>query len=106
MACDMIESCIQRTDTSYQQWIKKGVTFVSTDYNIPGEMCAMINVILDAKNQAFKLCAVDGIDVVSTTTISIQMDGSWLMVDSEFNFPYSINITRRLMTSLTKPLPQ
>jgi len=60
----MIESCIQRTDTSYQQWIKKGVTFVSTDYNIPGEMCSMINVILDAKNQAFKLCAVDGIDVV------------------------------------------
>jgi hypothetical protein len=69
MACDMIESCIQRTDSSYQQWIKKGVTFVSTDYNIPAEMCAMINVILDAKNQAFKLCAVDGIDVVRVLSI-------------------------------------
>lgn len=27
----------------------------------------MVNVILDAKNQAFKLCTVDGIDVVSRT---------------------------------------
>nr|CAD7395440.1 unnamed protein product [Timema poppensis] len=26
-------------------------------------MCAMVNVILDAKNQSFKLCAVDGVDV-------------------------------------------
>ncbi|XP_057323000.1 calcium-dependent secretion activator isoform X2 [Microplitis mediator] len=63
MACDMIESCIQRTDTSFQQWLKKGVTFISTDYIIPSEMCAMVNVILDAKNQSFKLCAVDGVDV-------------------------------------------
>lgn len=63
MACDMIESCIQRTDTAFQQWLKKGVTFISTDYIIPTEMCAMVNVILDAKNQSFKLCAVDGVDL-------------------------------------------
>ncbi|XP_043678091.1 calcium-dependent secretion activator isoform X2 [Vespula pensylvanica] len=63
MACDMIESCIQRTDTAFQQWLKKGVTFTSTDYIIPSEMCAMVNVILDAKNQSFKLCTVDGVDV-------------------------------------------
>jgi hypothetical protein len=54
-----------RTDTAFQQWLKKGVTFISTDYIIPSEMCAMVNVILDAKNQSFKLCAVDGVDVVS-----------------------------------------
>lgn len=65
MASDMIESCIQRTDTAFMQWLKKGVTFISTDYIIPSEMCAMVNVILDAKNQSFKLCAVDGVDVVS-----------------------------------------
>jgi calcium-dependent secretion activator len=64
MACDMIESCIQRTESSYQQWLKKSVTFISTDYIIPSEMCAMVNVILDAKNQSFKLCTVEGIDVV------------------------------------------
>ncbi|KAI4484228.1 hypothetical protein M0804_007684 [Polistes exclamans] len=63
MACDMIESCIQRTDTAFQQWLKKGVTFTSTDYIIPSEICAMVNVILDAKNQSFKLCTVDGVDV-------------------------------------------
>lgn len=65
MAADMIESCIQRCDQSFQSWLKKSVTFISTDYIIPLEMCAMINVILDAKNQSFKLCAVDGIDIVS-----------------------------------------
>ncbi|XP_047003794.1 calcium-dependent secretion activator-like [Schistocerca americana] len=63
MACDMIESCIQRTEAAFQQWLKKGVTFTSTDYIIPSEMCAMVNVILDAKNQSFSLCAVDGVDV-------------------------------------------
>nr|CAD7457150.1 unnamed protein product [Timema tahoe] len=51
------------TENAFQQWLKKGVTFISTDYIIPSEMCAMVNVILDAKNQSFKLCAVDGVDV-------------------------------------------
>ncbi|KAF7272951.1 hypothetical protein GWI33_014300 [Rhynchophorus ferrugineus] len=63
MACDMIESCIQRTETAFHQWLKKSVTFLSTDYILPSETCAMVNVILDAKNQSFKLCAVDGIDL-------------------------------------------
>ncbi|XP_044016628.1 calcium-dependent secretion activator isoform X3 [Aphidius gifuensis] len=63
MASDMIESCITKTDTAFQQWLKKGVTFISTDYIIPSEMCAMINVILDGKNQSFKLCTIDEIDV-------------------------------------------
>ncbi|XP_076224576.1 calcium-dependent secretion activator 1 isoform X2 [Nomia melanderi] len=63
MACDMIESCIQRTDAAFQQWLKKGVTFTSTDYIIPSEMCAMVNVILDAKKQNLCLCTIDGVDV-------------------------------------------
>jgi hypothetical protein len=44
--------------------LKKGVTFNSTDYVLPAELCAMVNVVLDAKQQSFKLCAVDGVDVV------------------------------------------
>ena len=60
MACDMIESCITRTDSNYQSWLKKGSQFISCDYQVPSEMCAMVNVVLDAKNQSFKLCAVDG----------------------------------------------
>lgn len=65
MASDMIDSCIQRTDGSFQSWLKKtGVPFISTDYIMPTEMCAMVNVMLDAKNQSFKLCSVEGIDLV------------------------------------------
>ncbi|XP_063706788.1 calcium-dependent secretion activator isoform X1 [Culicoides brevitarsis] len=64
MASDMIDSCIQRTDGSFQSWLKKtGVPFISTDYIVPTEMCAMVNVMLDAKNQSFKLCSVEGIDL-------------------------------------------
>ena len=65
MACDMIESCITRTDNAFQSWLKKSTGLTPTDYVLPAEMCAMVNVILDAKNQSFKLCAVDGVDVVS-----------------------------------------
>lgn len=53
-----------RTENAFQQWLKKGVTFNSTDYVLPAELCAMVNVVLDAKQQSFKLCAVDGVDVV------------------------------------------
>ncbi|XP_030379381.1 calcium-dependent secretion activator isoform X2 [Scaptodrosophila lebanonensis] len=63
MAAEMIEQCIQRTDSSFQSWLKKNVAFISTDYIIPSEMCAMVNVILDAKNQSFKLTTIDGIDL-------------------------------------------
>ncbi|CAL1285275.1 unnamed protein product [Larinioides sclopetarius] len=51
MACDMIESCINRTLQAFQQWQKKGSKWTSTDYIVPSEMCAMINVVLEAKNQ-------------------------------------------------------
>ncbi|KAH8403610.1 hypothetical protein KR222_009342, partial [Zaprionus bogoriensis] len=63
MAVDMIEQCIQRTEATFQSWLKKNVAFISTDYIIPSEMCAMVNVILDAKNQSFKLTTIDGIDL-------------------------------------------
>ncbi|KAH8249852.1 hypothetical protein KR038_011362 [Drosophila bunnanda] len=63
MAVDMIEQCIQRTDASFQSWLKKNIAFISTDYILPSEMCAMVNVILDAKNQSFKLTTIDGIDL-------------------------------------------
>ncbi|CAH4036675.1 unnamed protein product [Pieris brassicae] len=63
MASDMMETCIQKTEASFQSWLKKSVTFMSTDYIIPAEICAMVNVALDAKNQALKLCAVEGVDI-------------------------------------------
>lgn len=68
MACDMIEASIQKTDAAFNSMLKKGlgVPFTTdSDYVIPAEQCAMVNVILDAKNQSFKLCTIDGVDVVS-----------------------------------------
>ncbi|XP_076313515.1 calcium-dependent secretion activator 1 isoform X3 [Tachypleus tridentatus] len=63
MACDMIESCINRTLQGFQQWQRKGSKWTSTDYIVPSEMCAMINVVLEAKNQSLKLCTVEGVDM-------------------------------------------
>ncbi|XP_065220918.1 calcium-dependent secretion activator [Planococcus citri] len=63
MASEMIESCVTRTDTSFQQGLKRGVTFISTDYIIPSEICCMLNVIIDTKTQSFKLCTIDGVDL-------------------------------------------
>lgn len=82
MACDMIDSCITRTESAFQSWLRKGVTFISTDYIMPSEMCAMVNVILDAKNQSFKLCAVDGIDVVWYSANSAQSPSAFGPSDS------------------------
>ncbi|XP_014678327.1 PREDICTED: calcium-dependent secretion activator 2-like, partial [Priapulus caudatus] len=61
MAADMIESCIKRTLQAFEKWLQKGGK--STDYMVPIGISAMINVVIDAKNQSLKLCAVDGIDV-------------------------------------------
>lgn len=63
MACEMLESCINRTLQAFQQWERKGSRWISTDYIVPSEMCAMINVVLEAKNQSLKLCTVDGVDM-------------------------------------------
>lgn len=44
---------IFRTLQAFQQWQKKGSKWTSTDYIVPSEMCAMINVVLEAKNQVY-----------------------------------------------------
>ena len=54
-----------RTDASFQNHLKKGILLNPTDYILPTEICAMVNVVLDAKNQSFKLCSIDGADSVS-----------------------------------------
>ena len=54
-----------RTDASFQNQLKKGIILNPTDYILPTEICAMVNVVIDAKNQSFKLCSIDGVDVVS-----------------------------------------
>jgi len=66
MACDMIESSIQRTYASFENKLKSGINLNPTDYILPNEICAMINVVLDAKNQSLKLCSADGLDMEKT----------------------------------------
>ena len=64
MACDMIETCANQTLQAFQQWERKGSRWASTDYIIPSEMCTMINVELETKNQSLKLCTFNGHDTV------------------------------------------
>ena len=37
---------------------------------ILNQICAMINVVLDAKNQSLKLCSADGLDMVGVQHLS------------------------------------
>lgn len=68
MACDMIEACASYTLAGFQQWERKGNRWTaSTDYIIPSEMCCMINVLIEAKNQSLLLCTFNGHDTVSHT---------------------------------------
>ncbi|XP_074661800.1 calcium-dependent secretion activator 1-like isoform X2 [Tubulanus polymorphus] len=57
MAADMIEAAGKRTLKAFEMWLKKGSK--GTDYLFPIECCVMMNVIIDCKNQALKLCALD-----------------------------------------------
>lgn len=67
MACDMLDSSLNRTLISFQTWEKKGnIRFGNvTDYIVPTEMCVMVNVVIETRNQSLKLCTFDGVDVVS-----------------------------------------
>lgn len=61
----MIETCVNHTLQAFQQWERKGSRWaVSTDYIIASEMCTMINVELETKNQSLKLCTFNGHDTV------------------------------------------
>lgn len=68
----------------------------------------MVNVILDAKNQSFKLCSVDGIDVVSPKLLSLIYYLFMLLClhtiisVSSFSLSFSLSISR----SLSLPLYQ
>ncbi|KAK3102520.1 hypothetical protein FSP39_011931 [Pinctada imbricata] len=57
MAADMIEAAAKRTLKSFEAWLRKGGK--GTDYILYSEMCVMMNVIIDCKNRALHLCALD-----------------------------------------------
>ena len=73
--------CSNRTDAAYQSHLKKGILLNPTDYILPTEICAMINVVIDAKNQSYKLCAVPG-DVVGSFTVTNAQNLTYFMRES------------------------
>ncbi|XP_029088863.1 calcium-dependent secretion activator 2 isoform X11 [Monodon monoceros] len=58
MASDMIEACVKRTRTAFELKLQKASK--TTDLRIPASVCTMFNVLVDARKQSTKLCALDG----------------------------------------------
>ena len=54
MACDMIQAAVARILAAFEAWMRRGGR--GTDYALPPEVCVMLNVIIDFKNQSVKLC--------------------------------------------------
>ncbi|XP_043977426.1 calcium-dependent secretion activator 1 isoform X3 [Gambusia affinis] len=57
MSSDMIESCIKRTRAAFEAKLQRSSR--TTDFRVPQSICTMFNVMVDAKSQSAKLCAVD-----------------------------------------------
>ncbi|KAM4582703.1 calcium-dependent secretion activator 1-like isoform 1-T1 [Fundulus diaphanus] len=57
MSSDMIESCIKRTRTAFEAKLQRSSR--TTDFRVPQSICTMFNVMVDAKSQVAKLCAMD-----------------------------------------------
>ncbi|XP_064604151.1 calcium-dependent secretion activator 1-like isoform X2 [Liolophura sinensis] len=57
MAADMIEAAAKRTLKAFEAMLRKGGK--GTDYAVPSEICVMMDVIIDCKNKALHLCALD-----------------------------------------------
>jgi calcium-dependent secretion activator len=63
MASDMIEACATRVLKQLDVQMKKGNIIsgtIGTDYLFSNECCTMVNVIIDCKAQALKLCSYNG----------------------------------------------
>ncbi|KAM6981146.1 calcium-dependent secretion activator 1 isoform 3-T3 [Aplochiton taeniatus] len=57
MSSDMIESCVKRTRIAFEAKLQKSSR--TTDFRIPQSICTMFNVMVDAKAQSAKLCAME-----------------------------------------------
>nr|XP_055068399.1 calcium-dependent secretion activator 1 isoform X8 [Misgurnus anguillicaudatus] len=57
MSSDMIETSVKRTRGAFESKLAKSSR--STDFRIPLSLCTMFNVMVDAKDQSAKLCAME-----------------------------------------------
>ncbi|XP_037831148.1 calcium-dependent secretion activator 1 isoform X11 [Kryptolebias marmoratus] len=57
MSSNMIENCVKRTRMAFESKLAKSSK--STDFRISPSLCTMFNVMVDAKDQSAKLCAME-----------------------------------------------
>ncbi|XP_008406973.1 calcium-dependent secretion activator 1 isoform X4 [Poecilia reticulata] len=57
MSSNMIENCVKRTRMAFESKLTKSSK--STDFRISPSLCTMFNVMVDAKDQSAKLCAME-----------------------------------------------
>ncbi|XP_058229758.1 calcium-dependent secretion activator 1 isoform X6 [Hemibagrus wyckioides] len=57
MSSDMIESCVKRTRVAFEVKLQKSSR--TTDFRVPQSICTMFNVMVDARAQSAKLCAME-----------------------------------------------
>ncbi|XP_031613490.1 calcium-dependent secretion activator 1 isoform X7 [Oreochromis aureus] len=57
MSSNMIENCVKRTRMAFESKLAKSSK--STDFRISPTLCTMFNVMVDAKDQSAKLCAME-----------------------------------------------
>ncbi|XP_072307719.1 calcium-dependent secretion activator 1 isoform X3 [Eucyclogobius newberryi] len=57
MSSDMIESCVKRTRAAFEVKLQRSSR--TTDFRVPQSICTMFNVMVDARVQSAKLCAMD-----------------------------------------------
>ncbi|XP_050969205.1 calcium-dependent secretion activator 1 isoform X1 [Labeo rohita] len=57
MSSDMIETSVKRTRAAFESKLAKSSR--STDFRVPLSLCTMFNVMVDAKDQSAKLCAME-----------------------------------------------
>ena len=63
-----IHVLMNRTRTAFELKLQKASK--TTDLRIPASMCTMFNVLVDAKKQSTKLCALDGGQEVSGLNVA------------------------------------
>ncbi|XP_076847995.1 calcium-dependent secretion activator 1 isoform X1 [Brachyhypopomus gauderio] len=57
MSSDMIESCVKRTRVAFEVKLQRSSR--TTDFRLPQSICTMFNVMVDARAQSAKLCAME-----------------------------------------------
>ncbi|KAF7648490.1 hypothetical protein LDENG_00156250, partial [Lucifuga dentata] len=57
MSSNMIENCVKRTRMAFESKLTKSSK--TTDFRISPTICTMFNVMVDAKDQSAKLCAME-----------------------------------------------